>query len=215
MGETLYFTKEMMDEFLVAIGQLKLRKMTHKQVKLMFLVLLAMAGRISEVLSLTPEDILSNGKIRLRITKGGWKRCQCSVWKFRPTTLISSDPNCSKCKGLGKYRISEYGWVQEGVAEELKELALETKPGKKLFPITRRQALNYANDLAGARTHTFRHTWLTWLLETEKVNIRDMKQKARHKHVQTTIDYIENNTDYTQKKEEDVMPDLLKGLDLQ
>ena len=214
MGETLYFTKEMLDDFLKGIEQLRLRKMTHKQVKLMFLVLLSMAGRISEVLDLTPEDILPNGKIRLRRTKGGWENCKCSQWAYHPTRLISSDMTCDNCKGVGKIRINAYAWVQESILYELRELASETRPGKKLFPITRRQALNYANDIADARTHTFRHTWLTWLLESEKLDIKDMQQKARHKNVQTTIDYVQHNTDFTRKKEENAMPDLLEDIDL-
>lgn len=214
MGDTLYFTKSMLENFLKDIEQLRLRKMTHKQVKIMFLVLLSMAGRISEVLKLTPEDILPNGKIRLKETKGGWETCSCSEWEYHPIRLVSSDKNCDKCNGVGKYRIIDYGWMQEGILVELRELADQTEHGKRLFPITRRQALNYANDLAGARTHTFRHTWLTWLAESDKLNVIDIQQKARHKNIQTTIDYIEHNTDFTRKKESDAIPDLLDEIDI-
>lgn len=214
MGDILYFDKKMLDDFIIRIDQLKLRKMTHKQVKLMFLVLLTMAGRISEVLQLTPDDILPNGKIRLKITKGGWENCNCSEWEYNPTRLVRSDLNCNNCKGKGKIRVNDYAWIQEGILQELKELAAQTQKGKRLFPITRRQALNYANDLIGARTHSFRHTWLTWLLESDKVNVVDIQKKARHKNIQTTIDYIEHNDDYTRKKESEAIPDLLDNIQL-
>lgn len=209
MGEKLYMSKQEVKVFLDKIPSLKLRKITHDQVRVMFLVLLTGAMRISEVLQLTPNDLLGNGKVRLRQTKGGWQRCKCSEWKFRPLRLVSSDKTCPDCIGEGKYRISQDAWVQDYVYDELKLLSLQFKPDERIFPISRRQALNYANELMRVRTHTFRHTWLTWMLESEKMNIRDMKQKARHKNVQTTIDYIEKNTDYTRKKEDQIMGEFL------
>lgn len=209
MGEKLYMSKEDIKKFLDKIPSLKLRKMTTDQVRVMFMVLLTGAMRISEVLQLTPEDVLDNGKVRLKQTKGGWKYCKCSEWKFRPLRLISVDKTCPDCIGEGKTRVPQDAWIQDYVFDELKLLANQTKDGERIFPITRRQALNYADELMGVRTHTFRHTWLTWMLESGKMDIRDIKQKARHKNVQTTIDYIENNTDYTRKKEDQVMGDFL------
>lgn len=208
MGEILYLTPEMYAKFLEDIKKLSPRKMNHEQIALMFETTMEMAGRISEVLDLEKEDLLPNETIRIRKAKGGWRRCSCSKWKFKPIQLISSNKNCNRCHGEGKFRIPQIGWVQPGVFARLLELAEQTDTGKKLFPITRRQALNYANELGSLRTHSFRHTWLTWLLESEKFNIRDIKQKARHTNVQTTMDYIEKNTDYTRKKERDVMGSL-------
>lgn len=201
MGDLLYLTKEMWEEFRISIYSLKLRKMKAEQVILMFETLLTGAFRISDILELTPEDILSNGKIRLRKSKGGWLNCDCSVWKFRPTKLQSSDKDCKKCQGKGKYRIDQFGWVQDNILTKLRVLASETRPGKKLFPITSRQALNYANEIMGARTHTFRHTWLTWLWNSGKMDLIDLKQKSRHKNIQTTITYIEKNDDVIRQKE--------------
>lgn len=206
MGDLLYLTPQLFKEFLEGIKTLKLKKMTHEQCQLMFEVLLSGAFRISEVLELTPKDLLPNGKIRIRNAKGGWKRCSCSKWVFKPQRLVSSNPNCTRCKGTGKYRIDQFGWVKQDIFSRLQDLAQRKQPEDKLFPIKRRQAWNYANDLLQARTHTFRHTWLTWLLETDKFDIRDIKQKARHTNVQTTIEYIEKNPDLTMKKEEDAMP---------
>lgn len=204
MGKLIYIPKDMFYDFLEDITTLPLRKMSVQQTQLMFKVLLTGAMRINEVLQLTPNDILPNGKLRIRRAKGGWEWCKCSQWKHRPRKLIRSDPDCKKCHGLGRYRIEEYAWVTDNVLQELQELASTIQKHQRLFPITDRQALNYAN-LMDARTHTFRHSWLTWMLESEKMNIRDIKAKARHKNLATTDAYIQSNDDYTRKKESGVM----------
>lgn len=203
MGEKLYLNRIEFQSFLDDISNLKLRKMTADEVRLMFETQLSGGMRIGEVLQITPESLIGNNRIKLQVTKGGIKRCQCSKWSFKPTKLQSVDRNCLKCKGLGKYRIPVEVWVKSDVYVRLVELASK-KTGKRLFPIHRSMAWNYANELLKARTHTFRHTYLTWMLETEKFNVRDIMQKARHKSLAVTTRYIESNTQVTQKKEEDV-----------
>lgn len=202
MGKALYLKEEVFAEFLRDIDSLRLRKMTHDQVRLMFGVLLYGSMRISEVLQITPNDLI-DGKVRLKITKGGKKRCKCSEWKFHPMRLISSDKNCKKCKGLGRYRVDVNAEVLPEIYSELLELAKKKKPDERLFPITRSWAWHYADLLLGARTHTFRHTFLTWMLDSDKFNVRDIMQKARHSNLAVTTTYIESNTDLTQKKIED------------
>lgn len=201
MGDTLYIKDDRFKEFLLDIYQLKLRKLTHEQVRLMFETLLYGALRISEVLQITPLD-LSNGKIRLRITKGGIKRCKCAKWVFRPTRLLSSDPNCDKCHGTGKYRIDSYAWVLPEVYAELVELAKTKRLSERLFPLSRVRVWQYVDQLLDGRTHTFRHSFLTWMIENEKFNVRDIMQKGRHKSLAVTTAYIEKNPDVTQHKED-------------
>ena len=201
MGDTLYMDREMFRQFLDGIPSLKLRKITHEQLRLLFELLLYGGLRISEVLQITPTNLIGGGKIKLWKTKGGIERCNCSVWKFRPTKLESSDKNCKKCKGLGKYRIPVNVWIDNSeVYHELEELAKTKNIDERLFPIHRSWAWHYADVLLKARTHTFRHTFLTWMLESEKFNIRDIKQKARHTSLATTSRYIEDNKDLTQQK---------------
>ncbi len=205
MGNLLYLDKQMFAEFIRDIEKLKVRKMTHDQIRLMFKVLCTGAFRISEVLNLTPEDIMADGKLRLRHTKGGRKPCKCSKWSYRPLKLISSDPSCTRCHGKGKYMTEQMGWIQDDILQELKEHAQTKKIGERLFPLGRHQVLNYANSLIGARTHTFRHSWLTWMVETDKLNIRDIKEKARHTNIATTDNYIQKNPDAARKREADIM----------
>ena len=175
--------------------------MTHDQVRLMFETLLYGGLRIGEVLQITPISLIGNDRIKLQKTKGGTKRCPCSKWQFKPTKLLFSDKDCPKCLGVGKYRIPVEVWVDSETYAKIVELARDKKPDERLFPITRAWAWNYANILLNGRTHTFRHTFLTWMLETEKFNIRDIMQKARHKSLAVTTKYIESNTHITQSKE--------------
>jgi integrase len=201
MGDTLYFDKDMYRQFMDGIPSLKLRKITHKQVALMFELLLFGGLRISEVLQITPSSLIGGNKIKLWITKGGWERCKCAVWEFRPIRLKTVNKNCDKCKGVGKYRIPVSVWIDnDEVYHELELLAMNRKPDSLLFPISRSWAWHYANQLLNARTHSFRHTFLTWMLQSGKFDIRDIKQKARHTSLGTTSRYIENNDDLTQQK---------------
>lgn len=201
MGDTLYLDKQMARQFLDGVSNLKTRKMLHSQITLMFELLLYGGLRIGEVLQIMPSSIIGGGKLKLWVTKGGWERCKCSQWIFRPTRLISSDKTCVECNGNGKYRIPVIVWIDnQEVYSELELLAKNKAHDKRLFPINRITAWRYANQILNARTHTFRHTFLTWMLESDKFNIRDIKQKARHTSLATTTRYIENNTDLTQQK---------------
>ncbi len=200
MGQTLYLDDNKIRQFLDEIPTIKTRIMTHKQIRLMFETLLYGAMRISEVLQIKPSSLV-NGKIKLKITKGGKKRCECSKWSFMPTRLLFAQVNCQKCKGLGKYRIDVFAWVLPEIYDELQQFASTIKNDDLLFPISRVRAWQYANSILDCRTHTFRHSFITMMLEKEKFDIRDIMQKARHKSLQTTTTYIQKNVDYTMIKE--------------
>ncbi len=200
MGQTLYLNDNKIRQFLAEIPTLKTRIMTHKQIKLMFETLLYGAMRVSEVLQIKPSSLI-NGKIKLKVTKGGKKRCECSKWSFMPTRLISVNENCPKCEGKGKYRIDVFAWVLPEIYDELQKFASTIKNDDLLFPISRVRAWQYANSILDCRTHTFRHSFITMMLEKEKFDIRDIMQKARHKSLQTTTTYIQKNVDYTMLKE--------------
>lgn len=162
------------------------------------------AFRISETLDLEPEDILDSGMIRIRNSKTGWLKCKCATWTYRPTKLIKVNKICKKCKGLGKYRVNQFGWVKPETMAQLRDLADNTDKEKKLFPVSQRQALRYIDQTIGSRTHALRHTRLTALLLSDKFNIQDTKQKARHTTIQTTGRYIENNLELTMAKEQKI-----------
>ncbi len=197
MGDKKYLNKEEVRQFLEGLQSLKVRKISHKDLTLMFEALLFGSMRIGEVLQITPESLIGGCKIRLEETKGGWSNCKCSKWKYRPKRLEYSDKDCQKCLGVGRYRIPVEAWIDnQEIYNELVELAKTKKPMQRLFSISRVTAWKYADQLK-TRTHAFRHTFLTWMLETEKVDIRDIKQKARHTSLATTDRYIQNNPDLT------------------
>lgn len=200
-----YLTPEMYQEFVRGIEQLNPRKMSKERIKLLFETMLSGAFRVSEVLELIPSDILPNGTILLRKTKTGWKRCKCSKWTFKPLRLMYSDSKCTICNGNGKYRINQEGWVSLNVHEDLTELAKSLSPNEKLFPITRRQVWNYSNEIGNCGTHAFRHTWLTWLIETNQLDLGKIKDKSRHTSLATLSVYIESNKDLARIKEREAL----------
>lgn len=205
MGDKKYLNKEEVRQFLEGLQTLKVRKISHKDLTLMFETLLFGSMRIGEVLQITPESLIGSCKIRLQETKGGWTNCKCSKWKYRPKRLEYSDKSCIKCSGEGRYRVAVEAWIDnEEIYNELIELAKTKKPMQRLFPINRVTAWKYADQLK-TRTHAFRHTFLTWMLETGKLDIRDIKQKARHTSLATTDRYIQNNPDLTRQKTKDLI----------
>ena len=209
MGEVKSFTKEEFDKFIQDIDKLKLKKMSVEKVRLMFEVLLSGAMRINEVLNLEPDDILPDGTIRIKEAKGGWSRCKCSKWKFRPTTLLSSDSNCVRCHGKGKFRVPQYAFVPEHILARLRQVGQDTLPNHKIFPISDRQALNYVDQLAKAGTHAFRHSWLTWLVQSKKVDLARIRDKARHSSLATTDRYIQRNEALTRKEVNEASKDFI------
>lgn len=211
-----YLTPEMYEEFEKGINNLETRKLPKDVIRLMFRTLLSGAFRISEVLYLESSDLMQDGMIRLRMTKTGWEVCKCSKWQVRPIKLVHSDPGCNKCSGRGKYRIDQFGWVTEDVFSELVKHASSVPEGKKLFPISYRQVLNYCHQISACGTHSFRHSWLTWLAAKEDLNIEEMRTKSRHRNVGTLQIYLHSNRDLVRLKEQRSMtiPGTLKQTDL-
>ena len=209
MGEVTYFTQEQFAKFLDDLDNLKTKKMPIEKIRLLFEVLCSGAMRINEVLDLELEDILSDGQIRIKRAKGGWKRCACSSWKFRPTTLVSSNKDCSRCHGEGKYRIFQYTFLPETILLRLRTYAGEVQPGAKIFPISARQVFNYVNTIANGRTHAFRHSWLTWLVESNKVDLARVRDAARHSSLATTDRYIQKNPALTRKQVSEASKDFI------
>lgn len=209
MGEVTYFTKEQFAQFIEDVKTLKTTKMSIEKIQNMFEVLCSGAMRINEVLGLEPSDILQDGSIRIKKAKGGWKRCDCSIWKFRPTTLVFSNESCSRCNGIGKYRVFQYTFIPESILAGLRQFAEQTSAGQKIFPISDRQVLNYVNQLSNGRTHAFRHSWLTWLVESNKVDLARVRDMARHSSLATTDRYIQRNPALTRKIITDVSKDFI------
>ena len=66
----------------------------------------SIAGRISEILDLEPNDFDLNHRIlTLPETKTGWKHCKCAKWE--KNKLLSVDENCKFCKGEAWIRVPQ------------------------------------------------------------------------------------------------------------
>ena len=210
--KTNYITQEQFQALLDNIGHLTKDKEKEGRIRLMFKTIYEGAFRVSEVLQLTHNDLdLENKQIILRETKGGKRRCKCSKWK--KNKLVSVDENCKKCKGLGKYRVKEFGWVSPETFNELYSLK-EIKG--KLFPYDRRYVWFWTRDLGkliGVKMsheekettnlfpHALRHSRPIHLLQTGKFTINEIMGKLRHKSLQPTTTYVTVSNESIQAKE--------------
>lgn len=202
--KTNYITQEQFKSLLDNIPKLS-SDLPHATIRLIFECLTFGALRVSELLNLRKSDLMGEGKIKLRETKGGKKNCKCSKWEYRPRKLVQVNKDCVECGGTGRVRYPETAWVKSEVYKKLEKYAKDLDAEQIIFPVSRQTVWSWCQSLAGIHPHTLRHSYLTWMLESEKFNIRDIKQKARHKNLQTTTVYIESNIDVTRKKEEAIL----------
>ena len=102
-----------------------------------------MALRISEVISLHPNDFNFDRKIlTLNRTKTGFKHCKCSKWKKRK--LIKVDDNCDKCKGIGKYRVKQFTSIPPDYPKWCYEaIIVNQKDGRRLGQLNRQLLWSY------------------------------------------------------------------------
>lgn len=93
------------------------------------------AFRIDEAINIKVKDIdFKFEEIELPNTKTGRKWCECAktemVGHTRKRKLISCDPKCLKCKGVGKIRTKQHGWIPKFLMKELEEFILKRKLSK-------------------------------------------------------------------------------------
>jgi len=138
-----YITPDEFERFLSIIPQV----LPGKRVKTNDFIMAARiqygcALRVSELLSLTPEDFdLNNLVLTLRKTKTGFKKCKCSQWGKRK--LIYADPNCIKCKGKGKVRKPQFTTILPNDANGIRDFLKNKKAKKPIFNFTRITVWHY------------------------------------------------------------------------
>lgn len=163
------------------------------------------ALRISEVLTLKRDDFdLRNRILTLQNTKTGFRKCKCSKWEKR--VLISSDTKCSKCKGLGKYRVKQYTTIPKPLIIILSDFLKSLRYNKNLFSFSRISAWKYykiagknANleireqqferSIEGVWTHLLRKSYLKWMRKNG-ASIELCEVKARHSEKRSIDHYI-------------------------
>lgn len=213
IDETNYLTKEQLDKFLETIPKLpmyhtlgqKKPKLEPHVLQLLFLVIYEAALRVSELLRLTREDLIeSQGEFILKETKGGWKRCKCSKWAFRPTRLLSSDAACPKCQGKGKFRVAEIGWTTPQTFKILLDYSKSVKTGVRLFPLSRQRVWQLGKEIGNLcgiellhenkpttnmTIHTLRHSRAVHLTDGI-LEVNELMDKLRHKSLGPTTTYV-------------------------
>lgn len=148
--------------------------------------------------SLVEDFDFRNKLLALPKTKTGFRRCKCSKWK-KGNILLKSDKNCSKCHGLGKYRIVQYTTIWP-LASLVLEQYFERKgfgPKDQPFPFYTKifnNMLKEAGERAGLKilevkdvrviknvtTYIFRHS-CSRIMRDLKAD-RDLRDlKLRHK----------------------------------
>ena len=142
--EENYLNPEQIESFINILPQVISTRKQFKAIDIQMMVRIqySCALRISEVLTLTPNDFdLINLILTLNNTKTGFKKCKCS--KFKNRKLISFDPKCSKCKGLGKIRKPQFTTIWNKDKDAIRSYLKDKPTHKPLFQITRLTAWRY------------------------------------------------------------------------
>ena len=100
--------------------------------------------RITETLHIRKIDLNFKNRILTVIHPKSEKQCKCSKWKYkdeytRSRILESSDSNCPKCKGKGKWKKPQRTTFTPRLTDRLLKYC-ETLPDDEslLFPVTRK-----------------------------------------------------------------------------
>lgn len=99
--------------------------------------------RISELLHIRRRDMdLSHRILALPNTKTGKEHCKCSVWEKKEKwetrkKLVSADPTCTKCHGIGSVRVVQRTTIMPYDIEPLEEFLSEYGENDILFDTNR------------------------------------------------------------------------------
>ena len=106
-----------------------------KELKILARIEYCCALRVSEALSLRPEDFdIENRILTLNHTKTGYKKCSKCKGKGE---------DCTKCDGKGKIQKKQYTSIPPDLIPHTQEW-LKTKPlGEKIFPYNRQLVWSY------------------------------------------------------------------------
>ena len=196
--ETNFLKPRQFTTFMNAIPRLAVfHNKDHKPIispddtQLLFTIIHDGAFRVSEVLKLTPDDLIKEEKLlKLEGTKG-----------------------TKKSKGKQK---REFGWVKESAWNALVKMASGKDSDEKLFPVTRQTVWKWAKDIgkiAGIEllhinkdttnmtVHTLRHTRAVDLAD-KGMKVNELMKKLRHRSLQPTTTYLTVNMDKVRTTEE-------------
>ena len=98
--------------------------------------------RVTETIHVKKRDINFKTKILVVTHPKSEKKCKCSVWRYkdvytRTMILISSDRDCSKCHGKGKWKKPQRTTFTSRIINDLSAYCDTLDDEDYLFPISR------------------------------------------------------------------------------
>lgn len=233
---TDFLSKDQVKEFIENIPKLEIyedstqarKPLPVEHFQLYTKVIYDAALRSGEGRQIKVEDLdLEYARIKLPRTKTGWDWCSCS--KHQKRVLLSVDPGCRKCEGIGKLRRPQFATVSEGVAQEIYSFIQDYKIPKSHFLFTSpsfdkqaigrewiRKHIKEAGSLCsfdifaerkvrvikGFYTHLFRRSRAIQM-DIDGAPLGVISRKLRHMDIKTTSTYIRSSIADLQKWEKD------------
>lgn len=147
MTETNFVSEEDFEKLLDSIpNQSSMDKLSKEDWHWFFRLQYRCAFRPIEELRLYPENFdCDHSIVTMNETKTGFAHCKCSKWGRkheyqRKAVCLSSDKNCKKCNGRGKYSIPQHTTIHPWDIKELREYLKTKEKGKKIWPVSRQTA---------------------------------------------------------------------------
>lgn len=233
---TDFLQKDQVKEFIENIPQLEVyqgkiharKPLPEQHFELYTKIIYDAALRSGEGRSIKVEDLdLEYARIKLPRTKTGWDWCRCS--KHEKRILLSVDPGCRKCLGIGKLRRPQFATVSEGIAKEIYQFIQEedlpknhylfTSPSFPKQEISRdwiwkhiKEAGNLCSFdifaerkvrvIKGFYTHLFRRSRAIQM-DLDGAPLGVISKKLRHMDIKTTSTYIRSSIADLQKWEKE------------
>ena len=168
-------------------------RLAAEDMQLLFMVIHDGAFRVSEVLKLTPQDLIKDKQlISLEGTKG-----------------------TKKSKGNQK---REFGWIRKNAWDSLVAYSYLFKPDERMFKVSRQTVWKWAKeigDIAGIyllhenkdthnmTVHTLRHTRAVSLVD-KGMKVNELMKKLRHRSLEPTTTYLNVNIEKVRETEDSI-----------
>ena len=205
--ETNFLTKIEYERLLDAIPRMKMFLTDHKaepvpmrstefrpdDLRLLFKVIYEGALRVSEAISLTPDDLIIDGRvIKLEGTKGTKKAKRKQKREFANVKSDTFDELVRRSKRMHHekrlfpvHRVTVWRWIKE--IGEIASISL----------------YHEAKDTTNVTVHTLRHSRALHFVESgQPINV--VQKKLRHRSLQPTTTYLNININKLKEVEDDI-----------
>ena len=144
LREATDLTQEQYQNFLNEVEKIPSQRsmIDGKTARLMFEFMEDTGLRVNEAIHVRRKDVDFRTRILTVVEPKISKTCKCSKWKNRDEysrvrIMISTDPNCIKCHGKGRWKKPQITTFTHRIKTDLYAYCQELKPEDLLFPISR------------------------------------------------------------------------------